>query len=63
MSPVSRIRDWVFDLDNTLYPAPALYDEIGERMTDYIARAVGVVLEHQVHVALAAGPGAFLPCS
>lgn len=42
MSPVSRIRDWVFDLDNTLYPAPALYDEIGERMTDYIARAVGV---------------------
>lgn len=42
MSPVAHIRDWVFDLDNTLYPAPALYDEIGERMTDYIARAVGV---------------------
>jgi putative hydrolase of the HAD superfamily len=33
---------WVFDLDNTLYPARDLYDEIGERMTAYIARALGV---------------------
>lgn len=40
MTPLATIRDWVFDLDNTLYPAPALYDEIGERMTDYIARVV-----------------------
>jgi putative hydrolase of the HAD superfamily len=39
---LSHIRAWVFDLDNTLYPAPALYDEIGERMTNYIARALGV---------------------
>jgi putative hydrolase of the HAD superfamily len=37
-----NIRDWVFDLDNTLYPAPALYDLIGARMTAYIARVVGV---------------------
>jgi putative hydrolase of the HAD superfamily len=36
------IRAWVFDLDNTLYPARALYDEIGERMTRYIARATGL---------------------
>jgi putative hydrolase of the HAD superfamily len=36
------VRTWVFDLDNTLYPAPALYDEIGERMTGYIARALDV---------------------
>jgi putative hydrolase of the HAD superfamily len=36
------IRTWVFDLDNTLYPAPVLYDEIGARMTDYIVRALGV---------------------
>lgn len=35
------IRTWVFDLDNTLYPARALYDEIGERMTSYIMRATG----------------------
>lgn len=34
----AHINTWVFDLDNTLYPASDLYDEIGERMTDYIAR-------------------------
>ncbi|MEZ5995026.1 MAG: pyrimidine 5'-nucleotidase [Hyphomonadaceae bacterium] len=39
---LSDIRVWVFDLDNTLYPARTLYDEIGERMTAYIARALGV---------------------
>lgn len=33
---------WVFDLDNTLYPAPTLYDEIGERMTNYISRALRI---------------------
>ncbi|MBL8531263.1 MAG: pyrimidine 5'-nucleotidase [Hyphomonadaceae bacterium] len=36
------IRDWVFDLDNTLYPAPTLYDEIGQRMNAYIARTLAV---------------------
>lgn len=36
------IRTWVFDLDNTLYPARALYDEIGERMTRYIMRKTGL---------------------
>ncbi len=38
----ASIREWVFDLDNTLYPAPTLYDAVGARMTAYIARAVGV---------------------
>ncbi len=33
---------WVFDLDNTLYPASDLYDEIGVRMNAYIARALRV---------------------
>lgn len=42
MSPAADVCDWVFDLDNTLYPAPTLYQAIGARMTDYIARAVGV---------------------
>jgi len=37
-----RFSAWVFDLDNTLYPAADLYDEIGARMTAYIARTVGV---------------------
>ncbi|MGE0740962.1 MAG: pyrimidine 5'-nucleotidase [Hyphomonadaceae bacterium] len=36
------IDTWVFDLDNTLYPAPMLYDEIGERMTAYIARTLAI---------------------
>jgi putative hydrolase of the HAD superfamily len=39
---MSRFDTWVFDLDNTLYPASDLYDEIGERMTAYIARTAGV---------------------
>lgn len=43
MTTFAQVRDWVFDLDNTLYPAAAtLYDDIGVRMTDYIARATGV---------------------
>ena len=33
---------WVFDLDNTLYSTPLLYDAVGARMTAYIARALGV---------------------
>jgi putative hydrolase of the HAD superfamily len=48
---------WVFDLDNTLYPASsALYDVVGERMTAHIVRAVGVdaaraleLREHYLH--------------
>jgi len=38
----AHICAWVFDLDNTLYPAPALYDAIGVRMTAHIAQALGV---------------------
>ena len=33
---------WVFDLDNTLYPVAAIYDEIGERMTAYIVRKLAL---------------------
>ncbi len=49
-SPFDHVRDWVFDLDNTLYPAPTLYDAIGERMTAYIARAVGVKSEQALEL-------------
>lgn len=32
-------RDWVFDLDNTLYPAECdLFAQIDQRMTDFVAR-------------------------
>ncbi|MES1197202.1 MAG: pyrimidine 5'-nucleotidase [Pseudomonadota bacterium] len=41
--PAPSPKAWVFDLDNTLYPAEStLYDAIGERMTAYIARATGL---------------------
>lgn len=38
----SHIRDWVFDLDNCLYPASAnLFALIDERMSAYIERLLG----------------------
>ncbi|MEM1106018.1 MAG: pyrimidine 5'-nucleotidase [Pseudomonadota bacterium] len=40
---LAHIRDWVFDLDNTLYPAECdLFAEIDARMTDFVARYLGV---------------------
>lgn len=39
----SHVRDWVFDLDNTLYhPSARLFDQIEERMTAYVMAALGV---------------------
>ncbi|MGL4313997.1 MAG: pyrimidine 5'-nucleotidase [Sphingomonas sp.] len=36
---LASIRNWIFDLDNTLYPASAnLFVQIDERITDYLAR-------------------------
>ena len=41
--PVSHIKHWVFDLDNTLYPPEArLFDEIEERMEQFIMRELAV---------------------
>ncbi len=38
-----HVETWVFDLDNTLYPAELrLFDQIERRMTDYVMRALGV---------------------
>ncbi|HEY2069275.1 MAG TPA: pyrimidine 5'-nucleotidase [Rhizomicrobium sp.] len=38
-----HIRAWIFDLDNTLYPAQAdLFVQIDARMTDYVARMLGL---------------------
>ncbi len=35
----AHVREWVFDLDNTLYPAHyRLFDQIDARMGEYIAR-------------------------
>ena len=39
----SHIRNWVFDLDNTLYPPEAaLFDQIEIKMTDWVMSAIGV---------------------
>ncbi len=42
-APFSNIRDWIFDLDNCLYPASTrLFDLIDERMGAYIQRLLDV---------------------
>src|SRR6056297_4185049 len=39
----SHVTQWVFDLDNTLYPPQArLFDQIEVRMTAYVMEALGV---------------------
>ena len=38
-----HVTDWVFDLDNTLYPPEVrLFDQIEARMTAYVMQALGV---------------------
>ncbi|MBV2358258.1 pyrimidine 5'-nucleotidase [Thalassococcus sp. CAU 1522] len=38
----AHVRHWVFDLDNTLYsPAVRLFDQIEEKMTGFVMRALG----------------------
>lgn len=40
---LDRIRTWVFDLDNTLYPPEVrLFDQIETRMTDWVMRELSV---------------------
>lgn len=47
----SHVTDWVFDLDNTLYPPSArLFDQIERRMTDYVMRALGVEHDRANHL-------------
>ena len=42
---LDHVRNWIFDLDNTLYPASArLFDRIDAKMTAYVAGLLG--LEH-----------------
>ena len=39
----SHVRDWVFDLDNTLYPpAIRLFDQIEQRMNAFLMREFAV---------------------
>lgn len=43
MTDLSHVESWVFDLDNTLYPAECrLFSQIDARMTNYIRMTLGV---------------------
>lgn len=43
--PLAHVSDWVFDLDNTLYPRQCnLFEQIGARITAYVMAVTG--LEH-----------------
>jgi len=44
--PLAEIESWIFDLDNTLYPASCrLFDQIHARMTEFIAARLGISTE------------------
>jgi len=46
MAELSHVESWVFDLDNTLYPAEChLFSQIDARMTAFIRLALGVDYE------------------
>lgn len=50
-SAFTHVSDWVFDLDNTLYPPSArLFDQIEVRMTDFVMRALGVGRDEANHL-------------
>ena len=47
----SHIDTWIFDLDNTLYPAACnLFAQVDHRMGDFIARYLGVPYAHARHL-------------
>jgi len=44
--PLQEIETWIFDLDNTLYPASCrLFDQIHARMQSFIAQRLGLPLD------------------
>src|ERR1700748_2854493 len=44
--PLGEVETWVFDLDNTLYPASSgLFPQVQARMNEYIGTLLGVSLE------------------
>jgi putative hydrolase of the HAD superfamily len=46
-----RTQVWIFDLDNTLYPAHCnLFAQVDRRMGEFIARFLGVPLEYARHL-------------
>ncbi len=48
---LSRVHTWIFDLDNTLYPpGSGIFDQVGQRMTDYVAAKLGLAREAAEHL-------------
>ncbi|HRD78907.1 MAG TPA: pyrimidine 5'-nucleotidase [Hyphomicrobiaceae bacterium] len=46
-----RTETWIFDLDNTLYPAECnLFAEVDRRMAEYIQRFLGVPYDYAKHL-------------
>jgi putative hydrolase of the HAD superfamily len=46
-----RTQVWIFDLDNTLYPADCkLFTQVDQRMGEFIARYLGVPFEYARHL-------------
>src|SRR3990172_12675758 len=46
-----RTRVWLFDLDNTLYPAECnLFAQVDQKMGEYIARYLGVPFAYARHL-------------
>jgi len=60
---LAPIRNWIFDLDNTLYPASAnLFAQVDVRMTDFVQDLLGVdrAEAHRVQKAYFLGHGTTL---
>jgi putative hydrolase of the HAD superfamily len=50
-SSLARSRVWIFDLDNTLYPAECnLFAQVDQRMGEFIAKHLGVPFEYARHL-------------
>jgi putative hydrolase of the HAD superfamily len=51
MTNFDRTRVWIFDLDNTLYPAECnLFAQVDRKMSEFIATYLGVPLPHARHL-------------
>jgi len=46
----THVETWVFDLDNTLYPHHLLWQQVDERIRDYIARFLDIGAEEAYRV-------------
>ena len=47
----AHVDTWIFDLDNTLYPASCnLFAQVDHRMGAFIAKTIGVPYEHARHL-------------